>query len=162
MVINTVYESAKKYKILTDLCKKTTDKCKTLVSFVADKYPDNEAVQRLSKGYNPQKIMETLPTSQYTAYSRNKGEKLAFLSKPVNRKGGTKNDLIDEHTLMFVTIHELAHIMTKSIGHKTGFGTISNFCYKKQKTAAYMNPKDYKEPREYCSIENYDNPYFDA
>ena len=65
-----------------------TEKCKTLVTFVADKYPDNEAVQRLVKGYNPQKIMETLPTSQYTAYSENKGEKLAFcLNK---QKGGDK------------------------------------------------------------------------
>ena len=31
------------------------------------------------------------------------------------------DELIDEHTLMFVTIHEMAHICTKSIGHKTEF-----------------------------------------
>ena len=34
--------------------------------------------KRLEKGYNPKRIMETLPTSQYTAYSENKGEKIAF------------------------------------------------------------------------------------
>ena len=79
-----------------DLLASATEKCKTLVTFVGDKYPDNEAVQRLIKGYNPQKIVETLPTSQYTAYSENKGEKLAFcLNK---KKGGGSDDLIDEHT----------------------------------------------------------------
>jgi hypothetical protein len=144
-----------------DLLATTTDKCKTLVSFVADKYPDNEAVQRLVKGYNPQKIMETLPTSQYTAYSENKGEKLAFcLNK---KKGGTKNDLIDEHTLMFVTIHELAHIMTKSIGHKTEFWDNFKFLLQEAKDSGVHEPKDYKkEPREYCSMKITDNPYFDA
>ena len=30
-----------------------------------NKYPDNEAVQRLADGYNPKKIVETLPTSEY-------------------------------------------------------------------------------------------------
>ena len=60
-----------------DLLAKTTEKCKKLVDYVAQKHPDNEAVKRLVKGYNPKKIVETLP-GEYTAYSENKGEKLAF------------------------------------------------------------------------------------
>ena len=38
-------------------------------------YPENEDVQRLVQKFNPTKISETLPTSEYTAYSENKGEK---------------------------------------------------------------------------------------
>jgi hypothetical protein len=49
-----------------------------LVNHLSKKYPENDNVQRLINGYNPKKIYETLPTSEFTAYSENKGEKLAF------------------------------------------------------------------------------------
>ena len=61
-----------------DLLAKITVKCKELVTYVGDKYPDKENVKRLQQNFNPKKIMETLPTSSYTAYSENKGEKVAF------------------------------------------------------------------------------------
>ena len=41
-------------------------------------YPERDNVKRLVKNFNPQRVSETLPTSSYTAYSENKGEKLAF------------------------------------------------------------------------------------
>jgi hypothetical protein len=62
---------------------------------VFKKYPDNPMVQRLVAGFNPQKVVETLPTSEYTAYSENKGEKIAFCLNP-DKKGDIDN-LID-HT----------------------------------------------------------------
>ena len=81
-------------------------------------HPEDERVQRLVQKFNPTKISETLPTSEFTAYSENKGEKLAFcLNK---EKEGTQ--LIDLNTLTFVAIHELAHIMTESEGHKQEIG----------------------------------------
>jgi hypothetical protein len=143
-----------------DLLAKTTDKCKKLVEYVAQKHPDNEAVKRLEKGYNPKKIVETLPTSEYTAYSENKGEKLAFC---LNTSKTDKNQLIDEHTLMFVSIHELSHVMTKSVGHKTEFWDNFKFLLQEAKAAGIHEPKDYKkEPKKYCSMQITDNPYFDS
>ena len=53
-------------------------KLKQLVKHVGKKYPDRENCKRLASKFNPKKIYETLPTSEYTAYSQNKGEKLAF------------------------------------------------------------------------------------
>jgi hypothetical protein len=41
-----------------DLLARVTTKCKKLVDYMYDKYPDNE-VQRLKQNYNPNKIMET-------------------------------------------------------------------------------------------------------
>ena len=35
-------------------------------------------LERLVKNFNPTKVSETLPTSKYTAYSEDKGKKLAF------------------------------------------------------------------------------------
>ena len=42
-----------------DLLATTTQKCKELVVFVSEKYPDKENVKRLVQNFNPQKVMET-------------------------------------------------------------------------------------------------------
>jgi len=143
-----------------DLLARVTEKCKRLVDYVKDKHPNDEAVKRLVNGYNPKKIMETLPTSEYTAYSENKGEKLAFC---LNKKKGNNSNLIDEHTLTFVSIHELSHVMTKSVGHKSEFWENFKFLLENAKEAGIHHPEDYKkEPKEYCSMKIHDNPYFDV
>jgi len=143
-----------------DLLAKITEKCKKLVAYVGEKHPDNEDVARLVKGYNPKKIMETLPTSEYTAYSENKGEKLAFC---LNKVKTETDNLIDEHTLMFVAIHELSHVMTKSIGHKSDFWQNFKFLLKDAKEAGIHSPEDYKKsPQQYCGMTIHDNPYYDA
>ena len=143
-----------------DLLAKITEKCKSLVKYVGNKYPNNEDVKRLVKNFNPQKVMETLPTSEYTAYSENKGEKLAFC---LNRVKNENNNLIDEHTLMFVSIHELSHIMTKSIGHKSEFWKNFKFLLENAKESGIHTPEDYKKkPQEYCGMKIHDNPYYDV
>ena len=142
-----------------DLLASITEKCKALVEYMARIQPDDERAQRLVKGFHPQKVMETLPTSEYTAYSENKGEKLAFC---LNRTKKGESNMIDEHTLMFVAIHELSHIATKSIGHKTEFWDNFKFLLENAKEAGIHDPTDYKdEPTEYCGMKIHDNPYYD-
>jgi len=149
-----------KMKQAADLLAKVTDKCKKLVEYVGKKHPDNEDIKRLVKGFNPKKIVETLPTSSYTAYSENKGEKVAFC---LNVKKENNDNLIDEHTLIFVAIHELSHVMTKSIGHKKEFWNNFKFLLQEAKEAGIHEPANYKkQPKEFCSMEINDNPYFDA
>jgi translation initiation factor IF-1 len=97
-----------------DMLAKITNKMKKLVKVLGEKYPDRENVKRMVSRFKPEKVSETLPTSEYTAYSENKGEKLAFCLNTT--KKGTK--LIDENTLTFVALHELSHIATESVGHK--------------------------------------------
>jgi hypothetical protein len=148
-----------KVKEAADLLARVTEKCKKLVNIVHEKYPDMDNIQRLHKGFNPKKIMETLPTSSYTAYSENKGEKVAFC---LNREKTNNNDMIDEHTLTFVAIHELSHIATKSVGHKSEFWENFKFLLEEAKSAGIHEPMDYKkEPREYCGMTIRDNPYYD-
>jgi hypothetical protein len=143
-----------------DLLANITEKCKKLVKYVGEKYPDKENVQRLVKGFNPTKVMETLPTSTYTAYSENKGEKVAFC---LNKKKENNDKLIDDHTLMFVAIHEMSHIATKSIGHKSEFWENFKFLLVEAKEAGLHEPKDYKQsPKEYCGMTISDNPYYDV
>ena len=143
-----------------DLLAKITGKTQQLVEYMADKYPDQDNVKRLVAGYNPKQIMETLPTSEYTAYSENKGEKIAFC---LNKKRKGEDHMIDEDTLTFVAIHELSHVATKSIGHKTEFWDNFKFLLENAKAAGIHEPIDYKtEPVEYCGMDIHDNPYFDS
>jgi hypothetical protein len=143
-----------------DLLASVTNKCKDLVAYMVQKHPDDERSHLLQNGFNPQRVMETLPTSSFTAYSENKGEKIAFCLSPQKKNG--ESTLIDEHTLTFVAIHELSHVCTKSIGHKSEFWENFKFLLENAKEAGIHEPKDYnKTPQRYCSMDINDNPYFD-
>ena len=144
-----------------DLLAKITGKCRKLIDYMKEKYPDQDNVLRLVNGFNPQKIMETLPTSEFTAYSENKGEKVAFcLNKS---KKGDEDNLIDEHTLTFVAIHELSHVATKSVGHKSDFWENFKFLLECAKDAGIHDPADYKKaPKKYCGMTIHDSPFFDT
>jgi len=142
-----------------DLLATVTGKCNKMVQYMKEKYPNDPRVKKLVEGFNPKKINETLPTSELTAYSENKGEKIAFC---LNR---TKNSttLIDINTLTFVALHELSHVMTTSIGHKQEFWQNFKFLLENAKTAGIHNPVDYKkEKKEYCGMSINDNPYYDS
>ena len=131
-----------------------------LVNHLAKKYPDKKNVQRLVNGYNPKKIYETLPTSEFTAYSENKGEKLAFC---LDTEKNSKGRLIDINTLMYVALHEVSHIATKSIGHNDEFWNNFKFMITEAKEINIYNPVDYKkEPARYCGMNISDNPYYDV
>lgn len=147
-----------KIELVADLLAKVTGKMKKLVKYMGEKYPTRENVKRLVKNFNPKKISETLPTSKYTAYSENKGEKIAFCT--TTTKEGSK--LIDENTLTFVAIHELGHVMTKSIGHKKEFWQNFKFLLKNGVDIELYKPIDYKKkPKKYCGMTISDNPYYD-
>jgi hypothetical protein len=140
-----------------DLLAEVTGKCKELVKYMDKKHPNDERVKRLVKGFNPKKISETLPTSELTAYSENKGEKIAFcLNK---KKNGTQ--LIDLNTLTFVAIHELSHIMTITIGHKQEFWQNFKFLLENAEKAEIYKPVDYKKkPEDYCGMTISDSPLY--
>jgi len=147
-----------KISLVVDLLARVTEKLKKLVEHMGNKYPNRKNIKQLVENFNPTKIKEILPTSKYTAYSENKGEKLAFCV--TKTKNG--NNLIDENTLTFVAIHELAHICTISIGHKDEFWNNFKFLLENAVKLNIYEPEDYKKkPREYCSMKITDNPYYD-
>ena len=141
-----------------NLLANVTNKCKQLVKYMNDTHPNDTRVKKLVAGFNPKTISETLPTSKLTAYSENKGEKIAFCLN-TTKEGDT---LIDPNTLMFVAIHELSHIMTTSIGHKKEFWQNFKFLLENSKESNIYIPVDYKKKStEYCGLTINDNPYYD-
>jgi hypothetical protein len=148
-----------KLEMAADLLAETTQKLNKLVSHMKTNLPDNKITKLLAEKYNPVKIQETLPTSKHTAYSENKGEKLAFC---LDTKKNNKGKLIDPNTLMFVALHELAHIGTEEIGHTDKYWKNFKFIIEQAEEVGVYNPQDYsKEPEEYCGMTISDNPYFD-
>ena len=147
-----------KMELAANLLADVTQKMKDTVAFIKQKHPEDPRTKRLVDGFNPKKISETLPTSELTAFSENKGEKLAFcLNKS---KNGTK--LIDINTLTFVALHELSHIATESVGHKQEFWENFKWVLQNAKEAGIYSPVDYKKyPEEYCGMTINDNPYYD-
>lgn len=129
-----------------------------LVEHCRVNFPHRENVTRLCKGYNPKQIYETLPTSEYTAYSQNKGEKMAFcLNKEKNG-----DQLIDPNTLTFVALHELSHIATKSVGHGEEFWRNFKFLLGEASKINIYQQIDYKKkPARYCGTDITDNPHYD-
>jgi len=146
-----------KLELAVDLLAEATKNMKKLVKYMEQKHSSNPAVKRLVENFNPDKISETLPTSEHTAYSENKGEKMAFCLN--EDKQGTR--LIDLSTLTFVAIHELAHLMTESIGHKEEFWENFKFLLKNAKESRIYEPVDYsKSPVQYCGTRIDENPYY--
>tara|TARA_Y100000992_G_scaffold301585_2_gene272869 strand:+ start:1214 stop:1807 length:594 start_codon:yes stop_codon:yes gene_type:complete len=147
-----------KVKSAADRLARTVTKCKSLITFMQDKHPENDITKRLVDGFNPKKVMETLPTSEHTAYSENKGEKLAFC---LNASKNSEN-LIDENTLTFVALHELSHIGTLEVGHTPTYWQNFKFILENAVEAGIYDPVDYKKkPMGYCGMTITDNPYYD-
>jgi len=130
-----------KLELAADLLAEATNNMKKLVKYMNENHASNPAIKRLVENFNPDKISETLPTSEHTAYSENKGEKMAFCLN--EDKQGTR--LIDLSTLTFVAIHELAHLMTESIGHTEEFWDNFKFLLQSAKKSGIYEPVDYSK-----------------
>lgn len=93
-------------------------------------------------------IQENTMDSEFAAYSINKGERLHFCVRD-NKKGGEIKD--DPNTLMFVAIHELAHVITKSIGHTEEFWVNQKMLLEKALELGLYIKRDYTvAPIKYC------------
>lgn len=147
-----------KLELAANLLAQVTQKMKNMVAYMQEKQANDPRTKRLVEGFNPKKISETLPTSELTAYSENKGEKLAFCLN-TTKEG---NKLIDLNTLTFVALHELSHIMTISVGHNQEFWQNFKYLLQNAKEAGIYDPVDYKKnPQQYCGMSINDNPYYD-
>ena len=147
-----------KSKEAVNLLAKTVHNMKQLVEYIKKNEPDHPITIRLDNGFNPKKCIETLPTSQHKAFSENKGEKLAFC---LNKQNDNNLELIDQNTLMFVALHELAHIGTEEVGHTDQYWDNFKWILKQAVVIQIYKPIDYKKtPQNYCGMDITDNPYY--
>ena len=111
-------------------------------------------IKRLSDKYNPNQLSETLPGSKYTSYSVNKGEQISLCIRH------SDNTFIDDNTVVFVLLHELAHIMTTSVGHTKEFWGNMKYLLEQGEIVGIYKPVDYSEnPVDYCGMIINSSPY---
>ena len=126
-----------------------------LIEHLKTNYANDERIFLLQKKYNPDSISESMKSSLYTSYSVNKGEKLVICIKEKD----AEETLIDMNTVMFVVIHEIAHIITVSIGHTKEFWNNMKFLLENAITLGIYTNKNYKQnPQKYCGIMITDSP----
>ncbi len=144
-------------KDAANLLAKIRKNIESLCDNLKSKY-NNDAIQRLITRFNADNISETGKGSKYTSYSVNKGEKIVLCL----RARDDDEKLIDQNTLMFVCLHEIAHIMTKSIGHKKEFWQNFKFLLQNAISLGLYKHIDYNNhPQKYCGIVITDTPLND-
>jgi len=114
----------------------------------------NDDIERLISNFNADAFSETTPDSKYTSYSVNKGEKVVMCIR-----GKNDDTLVKENIMTFVAIHELGHLMTKSIGHEPEFWNNMRLLLKIAiDNSLYKNIDFNAKPEPYCGIKISDTP----
>ena len=126
-----------------------------LVQYLKTEYVDDNRVKFLVENYQEDVLSEAPADSQNTSYSINKGESIYFCL----RQRDKANRLIDLNTVTFVALHELAHLMTTSIGHEPDFWKNFEFILKNAiKIGIYQYQPFHVNPVPYCGTMISDTP----
>lgn len=137
-----------------DTLAKVRKKIIELSNYLEAKYPNDKRVKRLIK-YKPDNIVESSEHSKYTSYSINKGEKIVFCLRSRN----SEKKLVDLNLLMFVALHEIAHVVTVSIGHTDEFWDNFKWILQQAVSIKLYTPHNFsKKPEEYCGTHITDSP----
>jgi hypothetical protein len=124
--------------------------------------PDKPQVKQLTRNFEaqPDRFKEATPDAQHTSYSVNKGEAVHFC---LRQREGDDESIVDEEIITFVAIHEMGHMITKTIGHDADFW--NNFAWllqEAEKIGVYKHRDFRAHPVSYCGMKITDQPTYDA
>ena len=77
------------------------------------------AVARFVDRFAPDVFVENDMQSSDTSYSENKGQKIVVCLR--DKTNPPQYPLVEQNTVMFVMLHEMAHLMTETVGHTQEF-----------------------------------------
>lgn len=129
-----------------DLIATIRQKLILLVNHLIKSNGNDSRVEMLKINFDPDKLKEGIDNPEFTSYSINKGEQIILCLR-------SKDKLMDINTMMFVVLHELAHLATESIGHTPEFW--ENFKWILEESiniGIYTKQEFKKEPVEYCGM----------
>lgn len=138
-----------------DLLAQIGARCTTLLRHLERAQPHDDRTLRLVEKFDAARLSEEPANNPYTSYSVNKGERVVLCL----RSRDASRALHDLNTLMFVAIHELAHIATKEIGHPPPFWQAFKWLLVEAVNIGIYQDRDYKaQPQPYCGISITDSP----
>lgn len=144
-----------------DLMASIRIKMSNLKVHLESKYPDKPQVKQLIINFeaNPNRFYESTPDSDLTSYSVNKGESVHLC---LRQREDNNESLVDENVIMFVSLHEMAHMITKSIGHGQDFWNNFAWLLKEAESIGLYKAQDFKaHPVKYCGMSITDQPSYD-
>lgn len=129
-----------------DLLSKITEKIEIFNEHIKKSYPNDPRTIRILENYRKNSIKEAPNDPNFTSYSVNKGEEIRLCV--------TNNDrLMDLNTMMFVTLHEMGHLASESIGHTTEFWDNFRWILEESINIGVYIKQDFKNNHvEYCGI----------
>lgn len=132
----------------------------TLVKKLIEKNTENGSndsrVNRLKDIYlNRTELSESKPLKGVTSYTINKKNMVLCV-----RARDNDNTIVDVNTILFVALHELAHIATISVGHTDDFWANFRWILAYATDMGIYNYVDYaKHRKRYCGIYITDSPF---
>jgi hypothetical protein len=128
---------------------------KALINNLVIKYPTKLEVLRLQEKFKPHEMQEALHEDNSTSYTINKGQEVHLCIRQKNED----KTFHSHNLLMFVMLHELAHIMSTSVGHNQEFMKNFKFILEEAREIGLYVPVNFKDnPAQYCGIEVTNNP----
>jgi hypothetical protein len=145
-----------------DLLARVRMKLNKLKLHIESAYPDKPQVRQLVQNFeaDPNRFFEATPDAEHTSYTVNKGEAVHMCLR--QREGGDES-LVHEDILTFVAIHEMGHMITRTVDHGPDFW--NNFAWLLQQAEAIglYTHRDFKShPVSYCGMKITDQPTYDA
>jgi hypothetical protein len=125
------------------------------------KYPDKDQVKRMVRNFrsDPYRFIESTPDEEHTSSTVNKGESIHMC---LRQRDGPDESLVSENVLMFVALHEMAHICTESIGHGQEFWNNFGWLLKEAEGMQLYRYTDFAaHPVRYCGVYITDSPRYD-
>ncbi len=112
-------------------------------------------VKVLVSRYNSENFSENDLDVDTTSYSENKGEKIVVCI----RDKAPPHNFVDDNTVMFVLLHEMAHLMTTTVGHTPEFWTnFKRILHDAVQCGIYTSVNYSKTPTAYCGMTITDSP----
>jgi hypothetical protein len=133
---------------------------KVVSLYKQDEYVSDKPTQLLVERYRPDSILENSVTSKDTSYSENKGEKIVICLRDKNDPPAYP--FVDMNTVMFVVLHEMAHLMTAELSsgkHTPEFWANFRRLLEDASRIGIYTPVNYaKSPVDYCGMKITDSP----
>lgn len=112
-------------------------------------------VKVMVERFNPANMSENDINDSNTSYSENKGEKIVVCLR--DKQAPYK--IVEENTIMFVILHEMAHLMTTTVGHTPEFwANFKRILHDAVKCGIYTPVNYAKTPTPYCGMTITDSP----
>ena len=143
--------------LIATVRKRLTQLCDALEK----KYPDRPQVKLMARNFrsDPHRFMESTPDEEHTSSTVNKGESIHMC---LRQRDGPNEELVDENVIMFVALHEMAHVSTESIGHGPDFWNNFGWLLKEAEALQLYHYTDFSaHPVRYCGVYITDAPRYD-